>query len=36
MIWKAIQRKLKIEQHEHHKKRGRNEVLQKGEQFLLH
>ena len=36
MIYKTLSRKLKIEQHNPSKNRGRTPMLQKGKQFLLH
>ena len=36
IIYKTLQRKLKIEQHEHHWNRVWTQVLRKGKRFLLH
>jgi hypothetical protein len=36
MIYKTLDRNLKIEQHEPHKNRGWTQVLRQGKQFLLH
>jgi len=35
-IYKTLHRKLEIEQHEHHKKRGWTQVFRNGKQFLFH
>jgi len=35
MIYKAIHRRLKVEQHESRNKQGLTQVLQTGKQFLI-
>ena len=36
IIYKALHRKLKLEQHKPHQYQGKTQVLRKGKQFLFH
>jgi len=36
IIYKALHRKLKVEQHKPHQYQGKTQVLRKGKQFLFH